>query len=97
MFRNAMPRYELLSEEALATLDGGWRRLVREIGVEFVSDRALELFRAAGQRVEDGCVCFDPEFVLEQVAKAPREFDVQARNTVHIGGDAMVFGSALSA
>jgi len=29
------------------------------------------------------------------VAKAPREFDIQARNpanTVHIGGDQMVFG-----
>ncbi len=37
----------------------------------------------------------DPEFVLEQVAKAPKEFDVQARNpanSVHIGGDHMVFG-----
>ena len=36
----------------------------------------------------------DPDFVMEQVAKAPREFDVQARNperTVHIGGDHMVF------
>ncbi len=40
-------------------------------------------------------VFLDPDFVLEQVAKAPREFDVQARNpanTVHIGGDPMVFG-----
>ena len=72
MFRNSMPRYELLSEQALATLDGGWRRLVSEIGVEFMSDRALDLFRAAGQKVEDNCVRFDPDFVLEQVAKAPR-------------------------
>ena len=38
MFRNAMPRYELLSEQALATLDGGWRRIVSEIGVEFMSE-----------------------------------------------------------
>ena len=28
MFRNAMPRYEILSEDAMDTLDGGWRRLV---------------------------------------------------------------------
>lgn len=96
MFRNAMPRYEILSEEAMTTLEGGWRRIVSEIGVEFVSERALELFRQAGQKVEDQCVIFDPDFVLEQVAKAPRSFDVQARNpahTVHIGDDAMVFGS----
>ena len=44
MFRNSMPRYELLSEQAMATLDGGWRRLVSEIGFEFLSDRALKLF-----------------------------------------------------
>jgi trimethylamine---corrinoid protein Co-methyltransferase len=96
MFRNAMPRYEILSEEAMTTLDGGWRRIVSEIGVEFDSERALELFRQAGQKVDDQCVIFDPDFVLEQVAKAPRAFDVQARNpahTVHIGDDAMVFGS----
>jgi trimethylamine--corrinoid protein Co-methyltransferase len=96
MFRNAMPRYEVLSEDAMATLDKGWRRLMTEIGVEFNDDRALELFRKAGQRVEDRTVFLDPDFVLEQVAKAPREFDVQARNpenNVHIGGDSMAFGA----
>jgi trimethylamine--corrinoid protein Co-methyltransferase len=95
MFRNQMPRYEILSDEAMAVLDKGWRRLVSEIGVEFMSPRAVDLLRDAGQKVEDNNVFFDPDFVLEQVAKAPREFDVQARNpanTVHIGGDAMAFG-----
>jgi trimethylamine---corrinoid protein Co-methyltransferase len=95
MFRNQMPRYEILSEDAMAVLDQGWRRLVSEIGVEFMSDRALDLFRAAGQKVEDNNVFFDPDFLLEQVAKAPKEFDVQARNpakSVHIGGDSMAFG-----
>ena len=96
MFRNRMPRYEILSEEAMATLDKGWRRLMTEIGVEFMDQRALDLFAAAGQRVEENTVFLDPDFVLEQVAKAPREFDVQARNpenSIHIGGDAMAFGA----
>ncbi len=96
MFRNTMPRYEVLSAEAMATLDRGWRKLMTEIGVEFMDERALELFRKAGQRVEDNTVFLDPDFVLEQVAKAPREFDVQARNpehNIHIGGDAMAFGA----
>jgi trimethylamine--corrinoid protein Co-methyltransferase len=96
MFRNTMPRYEILSADAMSKLDGGWRRLVTEIGVEFDDERALELFRKAGQRVEDQKVFLDPEFVLEQVAKAPREFDVAARNpahSIHIGGDAMAFGA----
>jgi trimethylamine--corrinoid protein Co-methyltransferase len=96
MFRNKMPRYEILSEDAMAKLDAGWRRLVTEVGVEFDSDRALDLFREAGQRVEGQTVFLDPEFMLEQVAKAPREFDVQARNpanSIHIGGDSMAFGA----
>jgi trimethylamine---corrinoid protein Co-methyltransferase len=96
MFHNRMPRYEILSEEAMATLDRGWRKLMTEIGVEFMDERALQLFRDAGQRVEDNTVFLDPDFVLAQVAKAPREFDVQARNpehSIHIGGDSMAFGS----
>lgn len=94
MFRNKMPRYEILSEEAMATLDKGWRRLMTEIGVEFMDDRALDLFRAAGQRVEGQTAFLDPDWVLAQVAKAPHEFDLQARNpanSVHVGGDSMVF------
>src|SRR5438874_8546827 len=94
MFRNTMPRYEILSEEAMDILDRGWRRIVSEIGVEFILPEAVEVFRDAGQTVEDAVVKLDPDFVLEQVAKAPSEFDVQARNpahTVHIGGNSMVF------
>src|ERR1019366_5929467 len=94
MFVNKMARYELLSPEAIEILDRGWRRIVSEIGVQFVKPEATELFARAGQKVEGQTVWLDPEFVLEQVAKAPREFDVQARNpanNVHVGGDHMIF------
>jgi trimethylamine--corrinoid protein Co-methyltransferase len=91
---NKMPRYEILSEEAIATLDRGWRRIVSELGIEFLSEEALALFAKEGQSVDGQNVKLDPDFVAEQVAKAPREFDLQARNpehTVHLGGDHMVF------
>src|SRR3954470_11161 len=96
MFVNKMPRYEILSEDAMDTLDRGWRRIVSELGVEFLLEDSLEEFRKAGQKVEGNNVKLDPEFILEQVAKAPREFDIRARNpehSVHIGGDHMVFAS----
>jgi trimethylamine--corrinoid protein Co-methyltransferase len=96
MFRNRMPRYEILSPDAVAVLDKGWRRIVTEIGVQFAKPEATELFRKAGQTVEGEVVKLDPDFVLEQVAKAPAEFDVQARNSannVHIGGEQMAFGA----
>ncbi|MET0818088.1 MAG: trimethylamine methyltransferase family protein [Solirubrobacteraceae bacterium] len=95
MYVNALPRYEILSDEAISVLDGGWRRIVSELGVEFMLEESVELFRAAGQKVEGEKVFLDPDFVLEQVAKAPREFDLVARNpeqSVHIGGQHMVFG-----
>lgn len=96
MFVNKMPRYEILSEESMAKLDEGWRRIVSEIGVEFMSEDALELFRQAGQKVVENTVFLDPEFVLEQVGKAPKEFQLQARNpanSVTIGGQNMAFSS----
>jgi trimethylamine--corrinoid protein Co-methyltransferase len=96
VFVNTMPRYEILSPDAVTVLDKGWRRIVSEIGVQFAKPEAVELFAKAGQRVDGEVVYLDPEFVLAQVAKAPREFDIQARNpanSVHIGGEHMVFGA----
>src|SRR3954471_2818482 len=97
MFVNNMPRYEILSDDAMDVLDRGWRRIVSELGIEFLLPEAVELFRQAGQTVEgEHLVKLDPEFILEQVAKAPRQFDLQARNpdrSAHIGGDHMVFSA----
>jgi trimethylamine--corrinoid protein Co-methyltransferase len=95
-----MPRYEILSPDALTVLERGWQRLVSEIGVEFLHEEAVELFRAAGQRVEDSVVFLDPDFVLEQVAKAPDQFDLRARNperTTRIGGEHMAFAAVSGA
>jgi trimethylamine---corrinoid protein Co-methyltransferase len=94
VFVNRMPRYEVLSPDALDTIERGWRRLVSEIGVQFDHERALALFAAAGQSVDGDRVRFDPDWVLEQVAKAPSEFAMRARNPAHdlrIGGDHMIF------
>lgn len=95
MFENRMPRYDILSEESMSVLDAGWRRIVSEIGVEFMSPWAVDLLREAGQSVEGENVKFDPEWILKQVAQVPQEFNIRARNpknNVHIGGNSMVFG-----
>ena len=49
---NSLPRYEILSEEAMEALDRGWRRIVTELGIEFILPEAVEEFRKAGQKVE---------------------------------------------
>ena len=96
MFENRMPHVEVLTPGAMETIERGWRRLVSEIGVEFMHEEALEALSAAGQRVEGEVVHFDPDWVLEQVALAPREFRVRARDPQHdlvIGGRSMAFTS----
>ena len=96
MLINDMPRYEILDEAAIQELERGWRRIVSDLGIEFLHDEALEYLRGAGQEVEGQLVRFDPDWILEQVSKAPSEFEVQARNpdrNVHIGGRHMVFSA----
>src|SRR5438270_5234315 len=92
-----MPRFEPLSEEALATIDAGVERLASEVGVQFDHPRALELFREAGQTVDGSCVRFDSGFLRAQAALAPSEFALRARNPERdlvVGGDHMIFGPA---
>ena len=75
-----MPRFEPLSEESLDTLERGWERLATEVGVRFDHPRALELFREAGQTVNEQTVRFDPGFLRTQAALAPPSFSMHARN-----------------
>src|SRR5581483_8827129 len=93
---NTLPRYEILDEFALQELERGWRRIVSELGIEFLYDEALDYLRGAGQDVDGQLVKFDPDWILEQVAKAPSQFTLQARNperSVQVGGDTMVFSA----
>ena len=96
MLINELPRYEILDEAGIAELERGWRRIVSELGIEFLYPEALDYFAQAGQKVEGELVKFDPDWILEQVAKAPSEFTLQARNperSVQIGGKHMVFST----
>lgn len=92
-----MPRFEPLSEEALATIEAGAERLAAEVGVQFDHPAALERFRAAGQTVEGSVVRFEPGFLRAQAALAPSQFTLRARNPLRdlvVGGDHMIFCAA---
>lgn len=95
MFVNRLPRYEILSEGAVQQVEVAWKRLVSEIGLRFSHPEALAALRSAGQTiVDDDVVIFDPEFILEQISKAPSEFTLRSRDpskTVTLGGDNMTF------
>jgi trimethylamine--corrinoid protein Co-methyltransferase len=94
MYRYRTPYVEPLSEESLEVLDRGWRRLVSELGIAFDHPEARRLLVAAGQEVDGEVVRLDPEFVLAQVANAPRSFTLLARNparNVVVGDDQAIF------
>ena len=94
MFVNRTPRFEPLSEDALDTVDRGWKRLVSELGITFMHEPSLELFKREGQRVEGEVVFFDPDWLLERIKTTPTEFTLLSRNpakNVQFGKDNMVF------
>jgi trimethylamine---corrinoid protein Co-methyltransferase len=93
MWKNPRVPYDLLSGEDVEAIHEQAMTILEEIGVDFLHERAREVFGRSGMRIEENRVRFDREFVLEQVAKAPEVFELQARNparSVLIGGDNMV-------
>ena len=93
MWKNRLTPYDLLSGEDVETIHEQAMTILEEIGVDFLHERARELFGKAGMKVEGDRVRFDRAFILEMVAKAPATFELQARNpkrTVTLGGDNVV-------
>ena len=77
MFVNTMPRYEILSRgrrRRRSTAAGGGSS--PRSASSSCSPRPSSSSRRPACRPRATNVCLDPDFVLEQVAKAPREFDV---------------------
>jgi trimethylamine--corrinoid protein Co-methyltransferase len=86
----------ILPPEAEEQVHQASMRMLLEHGVVFEEDGALDLFLRAGLRVDrsEQRVFLPPEFVQEQVAKAPSQYTLHARdpkNDVIIGGDHLVF------
>ena len=96
--RRQIPTYELLGEDGLVMIEAAADQILDEVGMEIHSDpEALEMFRAAGARVDGESVRFDPGLVRALCSTAPREFTQHARNPAHnvqIGGDHVVFAPA---
>jgi trimethylamine--corrinoid protein Co-methyltransferase len=93
-----IPAYALLEPDALDRLQQQAEQILAEIGVEFRGDdAALDLWRAAGARVEGLRVRFEPGHLVEIMRSAPAQFTQHARDparSVQIGGDAVVFAPA---
>ncbi len=89
---------EILSADQVETIHRASLRILAEIGMEVLGDRALDAFARAGARVDrlTRNVRLDPAQVEALVATAPSTFRLHARNparNVEFGGKNLVFGA----
>ncbi len=71
---------EPLTEDGIAATHDGAMQVLEEIGIEFLNDEALEIFRRAGAIVTETNVRMDRDFVMEMVGRAPPSFTMTPRN-----------------
>ena len=96
----AIPPYEMLSEEALVSIETHAERLLEEIGLEIRGDpEALGMWREAGARIENECRVRVPAGLARTIVRrsAPARFTQHARNparSVSIGGPCSVLAPA---
>ncbi len=85
---------EPLDADGVAAVHDAAMRILEEIGIAFLNDEALALFRDAGCRVDGQNVRMGRDFVEEMVARAPSDFTITPRNperALTIGGRSMTF------
>ncbi len=90
---------EPLPPEGVQAIHDGAMRILEEIGIEFLNEEALEIFKEAGCKVDGTNVKMGRDWVMEMVAKAPDQFTITPRNpdkTITIGGKHILFGNVSS-
>ena len=87
---------EPLSAEGVELIHDGAMRVLEEIGIDFLHQDAKRILKAAGCDVDPNSnrVRMDRAFVMEQLRKAPSQFEITPRNPdrkVTVGGNHMLF------
>ena len=82
---NPLEPISILSEKEVASLHTASLEILKTHGMRFSLPEARKLLREAGASVDEdnAMVRFDPDLVMEYVAKAPGAFTLHARNPIH--------------
>lgn len=96
--RNPFAPLEPLTAEQVAAIHDASMTILEEIGVDFLDDEALDLWSAAGARVDRSTshVHIDRGLVMELLRTAPAQFTLRARNperSLTIGGNHINFAT----
>src|SRR6056297_1732318 len=97
--RNTDVPTEPLGPEGVEALHQGAMRILEEIGIEFLNEEALALFRDAGCKVAGTNVKMGRDWVMEMIARAPSSFEIAARNparNITLGDGHILFGNVSS-
>ena len=90
---------EPLGPEGVAAIHNGAMTILESIGIEFLNEEAIDLFKQAGCTVSGTNVRMGRDWVMEMVRKAPAQFTVTPRNPdreITIGGKHILFGNVSS-
>ncbi len=82
---NPLTRLNIMSEEEENALHSASMQLLAEHGIRFSLAKARALLKTHGANVDEASqmVRFDPDLIMESIAKAPRGFTLKARNPKH--------------
>ncbi len=89
-----MQRFEYFSQDEVLKIHEATLHVLETVGVDFGYEPAVAVFKKAGFKVDGKRVFFSPKQVMAQVAKAPSEYTLEARDpdkSVTIGGDHIAY------
>ncbi len=94
--RNTYGPIKVISDDQVEAIHNASMRILEELGIELMSERARTLFRDAGAEVDDasGIVKVDRALVEQVIATAPSRYALTPRNPenrVIFGGDHVSF------
>ncbi len=97
--RNTDRPTEPLDADGVAAIHDAAMRILEEIGIEFLNEESLGLFRQAGCIVAGTNVRMGRDFVMEMIGRAPSSFDITPRNPerrITLGDGHILFGNVSS-
>jgi trimethylamine--corrinoid protein Co-methyltransferase len=90
---------EPLDGAGVQAIHDGAMRILEEIGIEFLNEESIELFKQAGCKVDGTNVKMGRDWVMEMLARAPATFTLTPRNPdrkLIVGGKHILFGNVSS-
>lgn len=96
--KNPYPPIEQFSVDEIEAIHTATMTVLSEIGIKVLSAEAREIYVKAGMtHADDQVIRFDPDLLLDLIAKAPSEFTLHSRNRtrdLRIGGNNVALGTA---